>query len=96
MILLETTNTVHRSVEREHLLAPSASGRRYVVLEVESRGEEVEAFEVSGWLRAEAAERRRLELEREERWLDEGSRERMRAGEILRLEELRWASPLTT
>ena len=80
-------------MEREHLLAPSASGRRYVVLEVESEGERLEAFEVSGWLGADAAERRRLDLEREERWLDEVSRERMRAGEVLRLEELAWTSP---
>lgn len=94
MVLLETEtrNKVHRW-QREHVLIRSASGRRLIVVELQTRGEELEAFEVSGYLEAEAAERRLRELEAGECWLSEASRERMRQGESLRVEELEWASP---
>ena len=96
MVLLEdvTRNKVHPFPVREHLLAPSRSRRYWIVLELQSEGDErVEAFSVSGWLEKQAAERRLLELEREERWLDAESCRRMRAGQTLRMEELRWLSP---
>ncbi len=95
MVLLEdvTRNKVHRQTVREHLLAPSRSRRYWIVLELQTQGDErVEAFSVSGWLERKAAERWLLELEREERWLDAESCRRMRAGQTLRMGELRWQS----
>jgi hypothetical protein len=96
MVLLEdeTATTVHGLTEREHLLAPSRSGRRQLVLELLESERGLEAFSVSGWLEAEAAQRRLRELQ--DCWLSEASRERMRAGEVLRLEELRWSSSRET
>lgn len=101
MVLLETTKTVHPSTatEREHALVASRSGRRYCVLEVLSQGSgdreedwRLECFEVSGWLRRQAAERRRQELEAAGRWLDEGSLMQMREGGVLQMRDLKWTS----
>ena len=95
MLLLEdvTRNKVHPLPVREHLLAPSRSRRYWIVLELQSEGDErVEAFSVSGWLERKAAEQRLLELEAAEHWLDEESCRRMRAGQTLRMEELGWQS----
>lgn len=96
MVLLEseTRNTVHPSPEPEHLLAPSRSGRRQVVVELLESETGVEAFELSGWLSPEAAERRLRELQ--DCWLSEASREWMRAGQVLRVEELQWSSRETS
>ncbi len=91
MVLLEseTRNTVH-PLEREHLLLPSRSGRRLVVVELWESEAGAEAFEVSGYLRTEAAERRLRRLEAEGCWLDQGTRARLRAGATLKVEELGW------
>lgn len=77
------------------MLVSSRSGRRQVVVERHScrRGREEwsdELFEVSGWLTPKAAERQRRELERAGHWLAPECLLRMREGQILQMQELRW------
>jgi len=87
------------AIDRQRVLAPSRSGRFYVVLEIHSRraspsGDsetEVEAFEVSGWVHGKArAGRRRHQLELLGLWLAESSITAMREGRVLRVRDLEW------
>ncbi len=77
---------------RLRTLAASRSGRRQVVLELHlaADGELEAAYEVSGYLKPEAAERRRAELEQAGRWLAAESLLQMDGGRVLQMQELRW------
>lgn len=96
-----TVDTLHRfpTLEREHLIRPSTSGRRFCVLELEARcldpeageaGWEQEVFEVSGWRSRVGAESLLRSLDG--RWLTEASKQRMRGGEVVSVGDLRWTS----
>lgn len=75
---------------RLRTLATSRSGRRQIVLELHlgADGELEAAYEVSGYLKPEAAERRLWELE--DRWLAPECRAQMDGGRELSVRELRW------
>ncbi len=91
MAILALDPTTVNHVSRERVLVRSRSGQRLCVAEVYELEGELEVFQVSGYFSCQPEAERCLSL-LDGHWLSEGTRQRLREGRMLRLNELEWES----